>query len=176
MVKTVAYAMIACLQRSSWIAAIVLLAANSTDALTADIRPHSSFSSSYRPIVVEGKIQRGDFDTFVRILREDHGQVGRVYCFSRGDDLEIGRAMRALSLHSQAPMRSPSGRPVCPYGAGSFSRCGAVQGAECNPNPARPHRYAWKERRASAKARLSSLVFSSAIWTSSGASPLRRSG
>lgn len=86
-------------------------------ATAADIRPFVAGSGSYRAIVIEGKIEPGDFDTFIRILRENQGKISTVYVFSPGGDyyeaMKIGRAMRALELASQVPMRNPSGRPVC---------------------------------------------------------------
>ena len=86
----------------------------------ADVRPYISGSGSYRAIVIEGRIERGDFDGFVRIVRENQGQVSGAYCFSPGGDfdeaMKIGRAMRALELHSQAPMRGATGHPECEGG------------------------------------------------------------
>jgi hypothetical protein len=86
-------------------------------ATAADIRLFVAGSGSYRAIVIEGKIEPGDFDTFVRILRENQGEISTVYVFSPGGDyyeaMRIGRAMRSLELASQVPMRNPSGRPVC---------------------------------------------------------------
>ncbi|MCB1961095.1 MAG: hypothetical protein KDE68_11340 [Rhodocyclaceae bacterium] len=86
-------------------------------ASAADIRPFISGSGSYRAIVIEGNIEPGDFETFVRIAKENQGKVSDVYIFSPGGDfyeaMKIGRAMRALELSSQAPMRGPAGRPVC---------------------------------------------------------------
>jgi hypothetical protein len=59
----------------------------------------------------------GDFEKFIRIIRENEGQVSSVYCFSPGGDfyeaMKIGRAMRALELSSHVPVRDPSGRPAC---------------------------------------------------------------
>jgi hypothetical protein len=86
-------------------------------ASAADIRPFISDSGSYRAIVIEGNIEPGDFETFVRIAKENQGKVSGVYIFSPGGDfyeaMKIGRAMRALELSSQVPMRGPAGRPVC---------------------------------------------------------------
>lgn len=86
-------------------------------ATAADIRPFISGSGSYRAIVIEGNIEPGDFETFVRIAKENQGKVSGVYIFTPGGDfydaMKIGRAMRALELSSQVPMRGPSGRPVC---------------------------------------------------------------
>src|SRR3974390_3134247 len=80
-----------------------------------DMRPY--ISGGYRAVVIEGKIEPGDFATFSRILRENNGQVSTVFCFSPGGDfyeaMKIGQAMRALELNSVAPTQSASGRPVC---------------------------------------------------------------
>ena len=107
--------MLRCFTAAALVAAIPVPRASA-----ADVRPYISGSSSFRAIVVEGNIERGDFDTFVRIARENQGQIDSVYCLSPGGDfyeaMKIGRAMRALALHSQAPMRSPSDRAVCEEG------------------------------------------------------------
>lgn len=86
-------------------------------ASAADISPFISGSGSYRAIIIEGSIEPGDFETFVRIVEENQGKVSGVYIFSPGGDfyeaMKIGRAMRALELSSQVPMRGAAGRPVC---------------------------------------------------------------
>ncbi len=96
----------------------LLLAGGPPEVIAADIRPYIPDLGSYRAIVIEGTVAPGDFDTFVRIVRENQGQVSGVYCFSPGGDfyeaMKIGRAMRALELASQAPMRDPVGGPSCP--------------------------------------------------------------
>jgi hypothetical protein len=85
--------------------------------MAADVRPFISGSGSYRAVVIEGDIGRGDFETFVRIVRENQGKISGVYIFSPGGDfyeaMKIGRALRALELSSQVPMRDPSGQPSC---------------------------------------------------------------
>jgi len=90
---------------------------HSTLAAAADIRPFISGSGSYRTIVIEGNIEPGDFETFVRIAKENQGKISGVHIFSPGGDfyeaMKIGRAMRALELSSQVPMRSQSGQPSC---------------------------------------------------------------
>lgn len=87
------------------------------EAAAADIRPYIPSSGSYRAIVIEGNIEPGDFETFIRIIRENQAQIRTVYIFSSGGDfyeaMKIGRAMRALELHSQVPMLDPSGHPSC---------------------------------------------------------------
>jgi len=86
-------------------------------AKAADIRPFISGSGSFRAIVIEGNIEPGDFETFVRIVKENQGKISGVHIFSPGGDfyeaMKIGRAMRALELSSQVPMRSQSGQPSC---------------------------------------------------------------
>lgn len=98
------------------------LAGFSVGAMAADIRPFIHGSGSYREIVIEGNIEPGDFETFIRIVRENQGQVSAVRIFSPGGDfyeaMKIGRAMRALELGSMVPMRDPSSRPSC--GDGGF--------------------------------------------------------
>ena len=86
-------------------------------SFAADIRLYIEDSGSDRWITIEGEIQSGDSDTFVRIARENQGKLRSVYIYSPGGDfyeaMKIGRAMRALELHSQAPMRDPYGKPNC---------------------------------------------------------------
>lgn len=103
-----------------WITSVIQLAmimCLSTEANAADIRPFIKGTGTYRAIIIEGNIEPGDFDTFVQIIRENQGQVSGVFIFSPGGDfyeaMKIGRAMRALELASQVPMRSTSGRPSC---------------------------------------------------------------
>ena len=89
-------------------------------ATAADIRPHITGSGTFRAIVIEGKIEAGDFDTFIRIVKENQSKISGVVIFSPGGNfyeaMKIGRAMRALELTSQVPMRSQSGRPSCEDG------------------------------------------------------------
>ncbi|MGK2849265.1 MAG: hypothetical protein ACSLEX_04365 [Minisyncoccota bacterium] len=86
-------------------------------ATAADIRPFISGSGSFRVILIEGNIEPGDFETFIRIIKENQGKISGVYIFSPGGDfyeaMKIGGAMRALELSSQVPMRSQSGQPSC---------------------------------------------------------------
>lgn len=106
------------LVRVFWSLAILL---NSALTVAADIRPFVSGSGSYRAIIIEGTIEPGDFETFIRIARENQGKVSTVYIFSPGGDfyeaMKIGRAMRALELASQVPMRLPSGQASCEEGS-----------------------------------------------------------
>ncbi len=91
-------------------------------ALAADVRPHISKAGTYTAIVIEGEIAQGDFETFVKIVRENQGKVDGVYLFTAGGDfreaMKIGRAMRALELASQVPLRDSAGRPDCDWGGG----------------------------------------------------------
>lgn len=79
----------------------------------ADIRPPEYFWE----VIIEGNIEPGDFDKFVRIIKEYQGKITGIYIFSLGGDffeaMRIGRALRALELSSQVPARSQSGQPSC---------------------------------------------------------------
>ena len=95
----------------------VLTMLHTAMATAADIRPFISGSGSFRAIVIEGNIEPGDFETFIRIIKENQGKISGVHIFSPGGDfyeaMKIGRAMRALELSSQVPMRSQSDQPSC---------------------------------------------------------------
>jgi hypothetical protein len=99
---------------------LAMLVSLSTEAIAADIRPFIHGAGSYREIAIEGPIQSGDFETFIKIIRENQGHISSVQLFSPGGNfyeaMKIGRAMRTFQLHSQAPMRDPSGRPSCDDG------------------------------------------------------------
>ena len=96
---------------------LVALASLSIEAVAADIRPYISGDGTYREIVIEGPIKPGDFETFIKIIRENQGQISGVTLYSPGGNfyeaMKIGRALRTFQLHSQAPMRDPSGHPTC---------------------------------------------------------------
>jgi hypothetical protein len=95
----------------------VALASLSIEAIAADIRPYISGDGTYREIVIEGPIKPGDFETFIKIIRENQGQISGATLYSPGGNfyeaMKIGRALRTFQLHSQAPMRDPSGHPTC---------------------------------------------------------------
>jgi hypothetical protein len=86
------------------------------DAVAADIRVTDSAGSS-RGITIEGLLATGDFDEFIRLVKDNQGAIAEVYLFSAGGDfteaMKIGRAMRALELSSRVPARSSSGVPLC---------------------------------------------------------------
>ena len=85
-------------------------------SFSADIRPYISNDGSFRAVVIEGLIESDDFEKFIEIVRENQGALSQVYIFSSGGDfyeaMKIGKAMRALELASQVPMRGKSGKPV----------------------------------------------------------------
>lgn len=99
-----------------WMAALVA---------AADVRLFVSDADAFRAVVIEGQIEPGDFDAFLRLVRDNQGKVGKVVIFSPGGDVaeafRIGRAMRALELASQVPLRSPLGQPLCDDGLGGLS-------------------------------------------------------
>ena len=103
-------------------ALFLLFAMLHTDlANAADIRPFIFGSGLYREIIIEGVVEPGDFEKFIRIAKENQGRVSGIYIFSPGGDfyeaMKIGRAIRALELRSQAPMRGPTGSAVCLSGS-----------------------------------------------------------
>jgi hypothetical protein len=99
------------------VSAIVSCCVLTAPVRAAEIRPNISSGGTYRSIIIEGPIEAGDFDIFIKIVRENQGKVSGVWLFSPGGDfdeaIKIGRALRALELSSQAPMRTPSGQPEC---------------------------------------------------------------
>lgn len=88
-----------------------------TETLAADIWTFIDETGSYREIIIEGQIEAGDFEKFVQVARENNGRANSIHIFSPGGDfyeaMKIGRAVRALELNSEVPMRKPSGEPSC---------------------------------------------------------------
>lgn len=96
---------------------ILIIFTMSQHVLAGDIWLSSSKSGTYKAIVIEGEIATGDFDSFKRIAKENNGAISGVYIYSRGGDfyeaMKIGRAVRALELSTQVPMKDGSGQPIC---------------------------------------------------------------
>jgi len=111
-----------------WLLWFSLLALASIPASAADIRlfkanPEEILKPYTFPgsiVVIEGSIQDGDYDAFLKIAKEGQGKVSTVYIFSAGGDfyeaMKIGRAIRALELTSNVPVMSQDGLPVCDDG------------------------------------------------------------
>ncbi len=74
-------------------------------------------SGTDRQLVIEGYIERGDFQKFLDAIKQNQGQISTVWIFSPGGDFEeamkIGRAMRALELASMVPTQNKFGNPQC---------------------------------------------------------------
>ncbi|MDO8904734.1 hypothetical protein [Hydrogenophaga sp.] len=74
-------------------------------------------NSTYRTITIEGPIEKGDYERFIKMVKDNNGLVGGVYIYTLGGDfveaMKIGRALRDLELSSQVPMQSVRGTPVC---------------------------------------------------------------
>lgn len=87
------------------------------NANAADIRPMIHGTGSYRTVVIEGLIEKGDFERFINIVKENQGEISGIYIFSPGGDfdeaMKIGRAVRALELSSMVPMRDASDNASC---------------------------------------------------------------
>ena len=71
----------------------------------------------YRSLIIEGPIESGDYEHFLKVVKENQGKLTDVYLLSPGGDfveaMKIGRAMRALALGSVVPGRNSDGQPVC---------------------------------------------------------------
>ena len=98
---------------------LIILLGLSFDAFAASIRSIIYSTGSHRVLVIEGTIEKGDADKFIKIVKDNQGKISTVYIFSPGGNfyeaMKIGRAMRALELGSVVPMCSPSGVPIVPY-------------------------------------------------------------
>lgn len=74
-------------------------------------------SGTYRTLHIEGQIEAGDYERFLKIAKESQGDLSGIWLYSAGGDfmeaIKIGRAMRALELSSNVPMLGRDGRPVC---------------------------------------------------------------
>ncbi len=85
-----------------------------------------NIEGSYRSLVIEGSIEPGDYDRFLRIVKDSQGQINSVWLYSQGGDfveaMKIGRALRALEISSHVPQRGRDGRPVCEEVLGSRPR------------------------------------------------------
>ena len=94
---------------------IVFLFFSATLGLTADIH---LFEKGI--LVIEGTIEPGDFDRFIKAVQDGQGEIYTVYLFTPGGDFEeamkIGRALRTLEIASMAPMRDEDGRSICGLG------------------------------------------------------------
>lgn len=100
---------------------LVMLMARPSGAAAASMQTIIHDSGSYRELVIEGAIEPGDFEKFIKSIRDNQGRIVTVYIFSPGGDfyeaMKIGRAMRSLELSSMVPMRDRTGRPSCGSGA-----------------------------------------------------------
>jgi len=72
---------------------------------------------NYRSLIVEGPIESGDYEHFLRVVKDNQGKLADVYLLSPGGDfveaMKIGRALRALEMGSVVPGRNSTGQPVC---------------------------------------------------------------
>src|ERR1035437_5931234 len=73
--------------------------------------------NDYRSLIIEGEIESGDYEHFLKVVKDNQGKLADVYLLSPGGDfveaMKIGRAMRALELGSMVPGRNSAGQPVC---------------------------------------------------------------
>jgi hypothetical protein len=71
----------------------------------------------YRSLIIEGPIESGDYEHFLKVVKDNQGKLADVYLLSPGGDfveaIKIGRALRALEMASVVPGRNSAGQPVC---------------------------------------------------------------
>jgi len=71
----------------------------------------------YRSLIIEGPIESGDYEHFLKVVKDNQGKLADVYLLSPGGDfveaMKIGRAMRAFELGSVVPGRNSAGQPFC---------------------------------------------------------------
>lgn len=71
----------------------------------------------YRSLIIEGPIESGDYEQFLKVVKDNQGKLVDVYLLSPGGDfveaMKIGRALRALELGSAVPRRNSAGQPAC---------------------------------------------------------------
>jgi hypothetical protein len=88
----------------------VCFLAFASDVHAADIRlfHQRGDSPDSQKIVIEGRIQPGDYEKFVATAKEASGYIEEVFLYTPGGDfvegMKIGRAMRALRLSARAPL------------------------------------------------------------------------
>ena len=107
-----------------WLLLTLTCASMLTKAQAAELR--LNVYRNYRSLDIEGRIEPGDYERFLRIVKESQAQLSSVYLYSPGGDfleaIKIGRAIRALELSTRAPMRGRDGRPICEDPLGSKPR------------------------------------------------------
>ena len=74
-------------------------------------------TGDYRSLVIEGEIESGDYEHFLKAVKDNQGKLADVYLLSPGGDfveaMKIGRALRALEMRSGVPGRNSAGQPDC---------------------------------------------------------------
>lgn len=89
-----------------------------SNATAAEVWTHMSKSGRIGFVVIEGKIEKGDFKKFETSVFKANGKISGVYTFSSGGDfyeaMKIGSAVRELGLSTQAPMKEIDNSPFCP--------------------------------------------------------------
>ena len=95
----------------------------------ADIYPDMQGSPGHQVsmgITIEGPIERGDFDRFLRTVIELGRNAPEVFIYSKGGDafeaMKIGSLIRALKLPTATADGSPS-HPMCFHGIRSETNC-----------------------------------------------------
>ena len=83
---------------------------------SAEFSVYISQPRTLKLIVIEGEIMKGDYERFIKKIKQHNGKIGKVYIFSPGGNffeaIKIGRAIRRLELTTVIP-ESEYGHPQC---------------------------------------------------------------
>jgi hypothetical protein len=73
--------------------------------------------NDYRSLILEGEIESGDYEHFLRAVKDNQGELADVYLLSRSGDfveaIKIGRALRAQEMRSVVPGRNSAAQSFC---------------------------------------------------------------
>lgn len=93
-----------------------------TTAYSAEITidpPHFQGKTNVIGILIEGEIQKGDYEKLHSMIKNTHGGRERIYLGSQGGDLlealKIGRLIRKLNITTIAPLMLKSSKLSMPF-------------------------------------------------------------
>ena len=97
---------------------LTFLMVTSKHVSSAGIRTYiSEPGGGLRSIVIEGEIMKGNYERFIKEIKQHNGKISKVYIFSLGGNfseaIKIGRAIRKLELTTVVPSESEDGQPLC---------------------------------------------------------------
>ncbi len=100
---------------AGYLVVTVAFLSSTSEVQSAEMR--LNVDGTYHSLDIEGRIESGDYERFVKIVRESQGNLSGIKLFSPGGDfmeaIKIGRTLRALELSSNVPNRGRDGRAIC---------------------------------------------------------------